>query len=143
MPLDICKIIDSEIWWKEIRKLEKLLLPFCETLNKLQADNVRLHDVLHSFGYFYKIWQEYSDQDLGEKMISHLEKQWYIWEQPLLLISFLLHHEFQDNFFIQSNQSFSFAQLSEWMIYYFCAWFGWMPTTLLGELQSYQKQFSI
>jgi hypothetical protein len=26
------------------------------------------------------------------------------------------------------------------MIYYFCAWFKRMPTTLLGELQSYRKQ---
>ncbi|PKC06027.1 hypothetical protein RhiirA5_420148 [Rhizophagus irregularis] len=54
--LDICKIIDSEVWWKEIRQLEKLLLPFYEALNKLQSENARLHDVLHSFGYFYKIW---------------------------------------------------------------------------------------
>ena len=73
--LDICKIIDSKIWWKEIRQLEKLLLPFCGALNKLQADNARLHDVLYSFGYFYKIWQEYFYQDLGKKMISHLEKK--------------------------------------------------------------------
>jgi hypothetical protein len=56
LPLDICKIIDSEVWWKEIRQLEKLLLPFYEALNKLQAENACLHDVLHSFGYFYKIW---------------------------------------------------------------------------------------
>ena len=140
LPLEICKIIDNEVWWKEIRQLEKLLLPFCGALNKLQAENACLYDVLHNFGYFYKIWQEYSDQDLGEKMISRLEKRWFIWEQPLLLISFLLHPEYRDNFFIKSDQSISFAQLSEWMIYYFCAWFGRMPTTLLGELQNYRKQ---
>ena len=74
MPLYICKIIDNEVWWKEIKQLEKLLLPFCGALNKLQADSARLYDVLHSFAYFYKIWQEYFDQDLGKKMISHLEK---------------------------------------------------------------------
>ncbi|GES95241.1 ribonuclease H-like domain-containing protein [Rhizophagus clarus] len=61
LPLDICKIIDNEVWWKEIRQLKKLLLPFCGALNKLQVENARLYDVLHSFGYFYKIWQEYSD----------------------------------------------------------------------------------
>jgi hypothetical protein len=86
------------------------------------------------------VWQEYSDQDLGKKMILRLEKRWYIWEQPLLLISFLLHPEYRDNFLVQDNQSISFAQLSEWMIYYFCAWFGRMPTTLLGELQNFRKQ---
>src|SRR5947199_5008105 len=80
LPLDICRIIDNEVWWKEIRQLERLLLPFCGALNKLQAENARLYDVLHSFSYFYKIWQEYSDQDLGRKMILHLEKRWYIWE---------------------------------------------------------------
>jgi hypothetical protein len=94
LPLDICKIIDNEVWWKEIRQLEKLLLPFCGALNKLQAKNARLYDVIYSFGYFYKIWQEYSDQNLGKKMISRLEKRWYIWEQPLLLISLLLHPEY-------------------------------------------------
>jgi hypothetical protein len=26
------------------------------------------------------------------------------------------------------------------MIYYFCVWFGKMPTSLLGELQNYRKQ---
>ena len=75
LPLEICKIIDNEVWWKEIKQLEKILLPFCGALNKLQAENARLYDVLHSFGYFYKIWQEYSDQDLGKKMISRLEKR--------------------------------------------------------------------
>jgi len=67
LSLDICQIIDSEVWWREIRQLEKLLLPFCGALNKLQAENARLYDMLYSFGYFYKIWQKYSDQDLGKK----------------------------------------------------------------------------
>jgi hAT family C-terminal dimerisation region len=140
LPLDICEIIDNDVWWQEIKQLERLLYPFCGVLNKLQAENARLHDVLHGFAYFYKVWQEYSDRDLSIKMAARLEKRWYIWEQPLLLISFLLHPDYRNNFFIQSNQSISFAQLSEWMIYYFCAWFKRMPTTLLGELQSYRKQ---
>ncbi|CAB4430177.1 unnamed protein product [Rhizophagus irregularis] len=44
LPLDICKTIDNDIWWREIKQLEKLLYPFCGVLNKLQAENARLHD---------------------------------------------------------------------------------------------------
>ena len=55
LPLDICKIIDDDVWWREIKQLERLLYPFCGVLNKLQAENARLHDVLHGFAYFYKI----------------------------------------------------------------------------------------
>lgn len=58
----------------------------------------------------------------------------------LIINFFLLHPEYRDNFFIQSDQSISFAQLNEWMIYYFCAWFKRIPTSLLGELQNYRRQ---
>jgi len=72
--INICKIIDNESWWREIKQLERLLYPFCEALNKLQTDNTRLYDVLHSFAYFYKMWKEYPDRNLKEKMIYSLEK---------------------------------------------------------------------
>ncbi|CAB4398825.1 unnamed protein product [Rhizophagus irregularis] len=113
LPLDICKIIDSEVRWKEIRQLEKLLLPFYEALNKLQAENARLHDVLHSFGYFYKIW---------------LTKIWgendFIFGKTVIIFSLkVINH-------------FSFVQLSQWMIYYYCA----CLNGCLPNLQSYRKQ---
>nr|CAG8612558.1 9116_t:CDS:2 [Entrophospora candida] len=140
MPLEICRIVDDEDWWRDIKKLEKLLLPFCGALNKLQTDNARLHDVLHCFAYFYKMWKEYPDQNLGAGMIIRLEKRWQIWEQPLLLLSFILHPEYRDKIFLQNNTSISIAKLSEWMIYYFCVWFKKAPDTLLGELQNYRRQ---
>lgn len=140
MPLDICNTINNESWWQDIKQLERLLLPFCGALNKLQTDNARLYDVLHSFAYFYKIWLEYPDQVLGTKMMARLEKRWAIWEQPILLVSFLLHPDYRDYFFIQNNPSISFAQMSEWMIYYFCVWFDRVPNSLLGELQRYKRK---
>jgi hypothetical protein len=79
---------------KKFDNWKGLYFLFDGALNKLQAENACLYDVLHSFGYFYKIWQEYSNQNLGKKMISRLEKWWSTWEQPLLLISFLLHPEY-------------------------------------------------
>nr|CAG8654095.1 1618_t:CDS:2 [Entrophospora candida] len=140
MPLGICRIIANEDWWKDIKKLEKLLLPFCGALNKLQTDNACLHDVLHCFAYFYKMWKEYPDQNLSARMITCLEKCWQIWEQPSLLLSFILHPEYHDKIFLQDNTSISIAKLSEWMIYYFCVWFKKVPDILLGELQNYHRQ---
>ncbi|CAJ0840501.1 11937_t:CDS:2 [Entrophospora sp. SA101] len=130
MPLEMCRIIANEDWWKDIKKLEKLLLPFCGALNKLQTDNACLHDM----------WKEYPDQNLSARMTIRLEKHWQIWEQPLLLLSFILHPEYYDKIFLQDNTSISIANLSEWMIYYFCVWFKKVPDTLLGELQNYHRQ---
>ncbi|CAH1767774.1 5172_t:CDS:2, partial [Entrophospora sp. SA101] len=119
LPLEDCPIKNwhRNVWemygklygiLPEIHIFLKFLFPFCGALNKLQADNAHLHDVLHCFAYFYKMWKEYSDQNLSARMIIHLEKHWQIWEQPLLF-SFILH----DKTFLQDNTSISIAKLNE------------------------------
>ncbi|GES98594.1 hypothetical protein RCL_jg5478.t1 [Rhizophagus clarus] len=52
------EIYDSD---KEFDTRNNKVLPINILLNKLQVDNAHLHDILHSFGYFYRIWQKYSD----------------------------------------------------------------------------------
>jgi hypothetical protein len=51
----------------------------------------QLHKVLHVFAYTMKLFCELSDPDFSTKMIDRLEKRWAQWEQPLLLLSFILH----------------------------------------------------
>ncbi|CAG8703802.1 352_t:CDS:2, partial [Cetraspora pellucida] len=48
-PDDILSNLISPTWWKEIKQLESLLLPYCITLNKLQCNNAKLHEILHCF----------------------------------------------------------------------------------------------
>ena len=68
-----------------------MLLPHCGALNKLQSDTARFYEVLQAFGGILKTWEEYSDQDLAQRMIRRLEQRWKQWEQPLLLLAFLLN----------------------------------------------------
>ncbi|CAG8828317.1 19885_t:CDS:1, partial [Dentiscutata erythropus] len=42
-------------FWKLIKLLHSLLIPYCEALNKLQSDTTRLHEVLQAFGGILKM----------------------------------------------------------------------------------------
>ena len=53
-----------------------MLLPYCDILNKLQSDKAHLFEVLHTLGYFVQYWKQFSDVELGEKIINRLEKCW-------------------------------------------------------------------
>ncbi|CAG8752523.1 20898_t:CDS:2 [Cetraspora pellucida] len=72
-------------------------------------------------------------------MIKCLEHRWNSWEQPLLLLSFLLHSKYGISVFSSINEQLYF-QLSDWLIYYYCAWFDNKPHTLLPELEKYRKE---
>ena len=56
-------------------------------MDTLQSDKVKLHEVLHGFGYFVKFWKDYDDLELSTKMLNRLQKRWQSWEQPILLLS--------------------------------------------------------
>ncbi len=45
-------------------------------------------------GYLVQFWLNYLDNTLATKLIDRLEKCWNEWEQPILLLSFLLHPEY-------------------------------------------------
>ena len=90
LPQNITAILLNDNFWQLITRLHTLLLPYCGALNKLQSDTARLYDVLQAFGGILRTWEEYSDQDLAQHMILRLEQRWRQWEQPLLLLAFLL-----------------------------------------------------
>ncbi|CAG8589537.1 6378_t:CDS:2, partial [Scutellospora calospora] len=105
----ICDIINNKQWWITINNLANLLLPYCAILNKLQQDKARLHE------------------------------RWKSWEQPLLLLAFLLHPEYRIQIFESSIEGL-YTQLSDWICWYYYAWFQAEPKSLLPELEKFRKQ---
>ncbi|CAG8827380.1 26250_t:CDS:2, partial [Dentiscutata erythropus] len=103
-------------WWSTINNLASLLLPYCAILNKLQQDKAHLYE-----------------------MINRLEMRWKSWEQPLLLLAFLLHPEYRMEIF-ENNIEGLYTQLSEWICWYYYAWFQTEPKSLLSELEKFRKQ---
>ncbi|RHZ56075.1 hypothetical protein Glove_406g119 [Diversispora epigaea] len=75
MNMEICKILQDTDWWNMITILTNILEPYCKILNKLQCDKSQLFEILHAMGYLVKFWQEYIDQELGEKMINQNFRQ--------------------------------------------------------------------
>ncbi|CAB4401332.1 unnamed protein product [Rhizophagus irregularis] len=138
LPINICQIIMDDSFWSQISKLATLMQPYCGALDKLQADKARLSDVALSFGYFIKFWEQNSDQFLAEGMILRLEKRWKDWEQPLLLLSLLLHPKYRLIKFNPDLELINFATMGTWLSYYYKAWTFKKPTKLLAQFESYQ-----
>ena len=120
--------------------LQEILLPYCGVLNKLQSDKARLFELLHALGYFIQFWNQYSDVELGEKMIERLEKRWYQWEQLLLLLSFMLHPKYQLTYFNSRIENLTFTTLGRYLTYYYKAWFQKRPTHLLLDFEDYRQK---
>lgn len=112
--------------------------PYCGALDKLQSDKARLFDVALSFGYFIKFWEQNTDQSLAEGMIKRLEKRWESWEQPLLLLSLVLHPKYRLKKFNPDLESVNFVVMGTWLGYYYKAWTFNKPTRLLSEFESYR-----
>ncbi|EXX63560.1 ribonuclease H-like domain-containing protein [Rhizophagus irregularis DAOM 181602=DAOM 197198] len=116
------------------------MLPYCAALNQLQRYNSQLHEVLHSFGNIVNILQSLSNYTLSKQLLQKLEKRWADWEQPLLLLSFLLHSGYRTKKFNPAIESLGFFHLGWWITYYYCAWFNEDPEVLLVELEAYRQE---
>ncbi|CAB4390526.1 unnamed protein product [Rhizophagus irregularis] len=90
-PNEYLNCISDNNWWKKLKELETLVLPYCAALNQLQRHNSQLHDVLHCFGNLVIVLHSLDNNNLKNKLLKKLEKRWSDWEQPLLLLAFLLH----------------------------------------------------
>ena len=121
-------------------ELVKLLQPYCIILDILQCDKARLHEVLHGFGYLVKLWKEYDDIDLGAKMLNRLQARWQSWEQPLLLLSWLLHPKYKMTKFKDDVDNLNHVYLSRWLIYYYEAWTKLRSTSILREYENFRKK---
>ncbi|CAH1769154.1 3156_t:CDS:2, partial [Entrophospora sp. SA101] len=107
----ICNILIDNNWWETIETLQSILLPYCGVLNKLQCDKACLFEVLHALGYFINFWNNFFDSELGVKMVECFEKRWKQWEQPLFLLSFMLHPKYHFAYFNSNVENLSFTYL--------------------------------
>lgn len=121
-----------------IETLETILFPYCGILNKLQCDKARLFEVFHALGYFIKIWDQSFDIELGTRMIERFEKRWKQWEQPLFLLSFMLHPKYRLTHFNHYHENISFTYLGKFLTYYYKAWFKKKPTRLLLDFEDFR-----
>src|SRR5437764_11510264 len=91
LPPNIIAIINSQRFWNHLYELQNILLPLCAALNKLQKDMARLYEVVLAFGWIIKVFADHQNKTFSDRMIFRLEYQWSQWEQPLLLLSLILH----------------------------------------------------
>ncbi|GBB96179.1 hypothetical protein RclHR1_00270025 [Rhizophagus clarus] len=136
----LCQILLDNDWWEKIELLQDILLPYCGVLNKLQCDKARLFEVLHTIGYFMQFWKHFPDSNLSNQMISQLEKRWSQWEQPLFLLSFVLHPKYRFTYFNSELNNLSFTSLGRYLIYYYKAWFKKRPLRLLLDFEDYRQK---
>jgi hypothetical protein len=140
LPADLCRPINDDNFWRSIRNLKHMLLPLCGCLNILQRDKAYLFEVLHSFGYFYKLFNNYDDDTLSNRMCIRLENRWKSWEQPLLILSFILHPDYRFDKFSTELPNMNWVDIGEWIIYYYCAWTQKEPISILREFGLYQNK---
>jgi hypothetical protein len=73
-------------------------------------------------------------------MIKRLEKRWSQWEQPLLLLSFMLHPKYRLTYFNSKIGNLTFTTLGRYLTYYYKAWFEKRPTRLLLDFEDYRQK---
>jgi len=72
-------------------------------------------------------------------MIIRLQTRWAQWEQPLLLLSFVLHPKYRLSKF-SNSLNLSYTYFGQWLGYYYQVWFEKLPTSILREYLSYQRE---
>ena len=82
----------------------------------------------------------HNNDEFSNHMTTKLETHWTQWEQPLLLLSFVLHPKYRTSYFSSSATNVSYAYFGQWIIYYYQVWFNKMPKKILREYLSYQRE---
>ena len=88
-------------------------------------------------GYLVQFWLNYQDTTLASRMIDRLENRWKEWEQPLLLLSYLLHPEYKMEQFNNSVSNINYSEFGKWLMYYYRAWSGKEPKCILREFNDF------
>ncbi|CAG8678189.1 23324_t:CDS:2, partial [Gigaspora margarita] len=71
---DIFEIFDLGTFWTNLTTIAEILYPYYKILNILQSDNARLIYVIHGFAYLVQLWNNNTNQQLAEKVLTQLEK---------------------------------------------------------------------
>ncbi|CAJ0838801.1 1871_t:CDS:2, partial [Entrophospora sp. SA101] len=102
-------------------------------------DAARLYEVVHCFAYTLHIFSMHHDLDFSEKMVSRIEKRWKGWEQPILLLSIILHPSYKLSKFRPTINNLSWTHVGQWLKYYYHAFCGKPATSILAELIDYRR----
>jgi len=86
-----------------------------------------------------KLFHELSDLNFSVKMVDRLEKRWAQWEQPLLLLSFILHPHYGIETFHPTAQRVTYTDFGQWLNYYYEIWFNIRPKSILLEFVKFKK----
>src|SRR6185437_2476257 len=112
----------------------------CGILNRLQKNVARLFEIVHCFGWLVKVFANCKDENFSDHMVARLEKRWAQWEQPLLLLSFVLHPKYRLSKFSANVSGLSYSHFGQWLNYYYYAWFHETPTRILRDFLLYQRK---
>ncbi|CAB4419430.1 unnamed protein product [Rhizophagus irregularis] len=134
---EMFEIIDSESFWTNIHLIVEMLYPYCKILDILQKDKARLFQVTHCFAYLFQFWNDHANIQLAARIQVRLEKRWSDWEQPLLLLSCLLHPEYRIEQF-KDNVNINYTTFGKWLKYYYWAWSGKESTCILREFDDFR-----
>jgi hypothetical protein len=138
LPDDIADTINNSEFWATLFRLQHLLYPLCGFLNKLQKDTARLFEVIHCFASTIKIFEEHQDVNFGMRMVERLETRWKEWEQPLLILSIVLHPQYKMEKFRATNNNLTWTHIGKWLKYYYQAFFNSRPSSIVAEMILYK-----
>jgi hypothetical protein len=100
----------------------------------------RLYEVVLAFGWVFKVFSDHPNETFSGNMIVRLERRWSQWEQPLLLLSLVLHPQYRISLFNKNIQNLSYTHFGQWVNYYYQVWFNTIPQRILREYLSYQRE---
>ncbi|RHZ82237.1 hypothetical protein Glove_110g32 [Diversispora epigaea] len=109
-----------------------------KTQKALHSDKARLHEVIQGLAYIIQIWNNFSDEYLAAKLIARIERRWKEWEQPILILSCILHPEYRLKLF--NNRNINYVTKGSWLGYYYHVWTGKHATSILKELDNYRLE---
>ena len=72
-------------------------------------------------------------------MLNRLQTRRQSWEQPLLLLSWLLHPKYKMSKFKDNISNLNHVYLSKWLIYYYEAWTKSKSKSILREFDNFRK----
>ncbi|RHZ73617.1 hypothetical protein Glove_230g117 [Diversispora epigaea] len=75
---------------------------------------------------------------MANRILTRLQKRWKSWEQPLLILSWLLHPSYRTKYFtLPSSSKISYLHMGKWLVYYYKAWTGCDPQSILVEFDDF------
>lgn len=144
-------IIEDNLFWYDIEGILSMFRPFAVSLDILQSNHARLVDIVHQFSTITYMFTTTTNpyvaslprRDITE-FIRRLERRWYQWEQPLLLLAKFFHPSRLANVnteaelvHFQESSRINITTLSELAAYYYEAWTGIQARNMKHQISKY------